>query len=110
MQGKEMSDFETLSRPCRRRALRYPRSAGPAVSCLGELNASLGIRLRELRVERGVSRTAIARAVGLTPRHVQEHECGVRRIASDKLISYAACLGVGAISLFARPAGERFSS
>ena len=98
-----MPDVKSARNPCRGRAMGYPRSARSASSGVEELHASLGARLRELRIERGVSRYAMARAVGLPLHRVQEHECGVRRIEPDKLLAYALCLGVRALSFFVPP-------
>ena len=100
-----MSDRKNPPVLCRRRARHFPRHAQAAPSFLGELHASLSARLRELRIERGYSRKALAEVVGLSVQRVQEHECSVRRIRPDELLEYALRLNVRPLSFFVRPSG-----
>ena len=54
----------------------------------------VGNRLRERRVELGLSKTAIARAIGVTLAQVAKYESGQNRIAAARLHKLAELLDV----------------
>jgi hypothetical protein len=72
-----------------------PPSAAPAEP----LQLVLGRRLRWLRVERGLSRKAVAARLRLPVALVERHERGTGQIKAEQLVAYARLFGVR-ISLF----------
>jgi transcriptional regulator with XRE-family HTH domain len=57
-------------------------------------DAEIGRRVRTLRMERGLSQTALADALGITFQQVQKYEKGVNRISSGRLLRIAEFLKV----------------
>jgi transcriptional regulator with XRE-family HTH domain len=57
-------------------------------------DAFFGRRLRELRIECGLSQEDVARGVGLTRQAVGEHERGLRPIEPARLVQYGQFLAV----------------
>jgi transcriptional regulator with XRE-family HTH domain len=58
-----------------------------------QLRLSLGQQIRELRLESGVTLTALARAAGIDPGFLSRIEAGVAHPSLEILIAIAACLG-----------------
>lgn len=82
-------------------------------SCLGPtLNAvertgdrqtspdGLGRTLTLLRKERGLSQTALARAIGVTFQQLQKYESGKNRLSASRLYRLASVLGVDVAAFF----------
>jgi transcriptional regulator with XRE-family HTH domain len=61
-----------------------------------------GRRLREMRLECGLTLAELARSAGLQPGQVFEHECGLCRMKPTQIVRYAQVLGVR-LSDFVRP-------
>lgn len=61
---------------------------------------SLGARLRELRLESGMSLRALARELGISPSAVSQIERGGRQPSVGRLIAIVAALGVPLASVF----------
>jgi transcriptional regulator with XRE-family HTH domain len=55
-------------------------------------DAEIGKRVRTLRMQRGLSQTTLADALGLTFQQVQKYEKGVNRISSGRLMRIAEIL------------------
>ena len=52
----------------------------------------IGLRVRQARVSRGVSRSELASALGVSYQQVQKYETGVNRIAASRLCEIAIVL------------------
>lgn len=82
-----------------------------STSALGDLDATaLGARLRHLRAESGLSLSALARALDISPSAVSQIERGVRRPSVSRLIAIVQVLGVPLADVFddrAEPATRR---
>jgi transcriptional regulator with XRE-family HTH domain len=61
---------------------------------------SLGARLRELRLEAGVSLRALAGRLGISPSAVSQIERGVMRPSVSRLIAYVGAVGVPLSAVF----------
>ena len=66
----------------------------------GPLDAMVGARIRMLRVERGMSRAALADRVGVALQQLEKYERGTSRIGAGKLSLFATALGVSIGELF----------
>jgi transcriptional regulator with XRE-family HTH domain len=60
----------------------------------------VGQRVRILRVNRGLSQSALASQLGLTFQQVQKYEKGTNRISASMLYEIGRILGVEVVSLF----------
>ena len=58
------------------------------------VDVHIGARLRERRIEQGLSQTKLGDAVGLTFQQIQKYERGANRIGSGRLYHFAGLLGV----------------
>ena len=67
----------------------------------------VGAQLRSFRLQRGMSQSAVAEAVGLTFQQLQKYEKGVNRISASKLFELAGILGVSVQEFFAGLPEER---
>ena len=56
--------------------------------------AHIGRRLREARLSRGLSQTALGKRVGVTFQQIQKYERGANRIGGSRLWSLSCILGV----------------
>lgn len=57
-------------------------------------DGAIGVRVRSLRMERGLSQTALADAMGVTFQQVQKYEKGSNRISGSRIGQIAAALEV----------------
>jgi transcriptional regulator with XRE-family HTH domain len=77
----------------------------------GALDAMVGARIRMLRVDRGISQTALAARIGVTFQQVQKYEQGVGRVGASRLALIASALDVSVGEFFelsqAGPPGSR---
>jgi transcriptional regulator with XRE-family HTH domain len=64
------------------------------------VDVHVGARLKMLRVQRGMSQTAVAESVGLTFQQIQKYENGSNRISASRLVEFASALGVPIRSFF----------
>jgi transcriptional regulator with XRE-family HTH domain len=64
-----------------------------------DIDALVGRRVRELRLQLGLTQTQLANAIGVTFQQVQKYERGANRISASKLWLIADRLGVSASSL-----------
>ncbi len=67
----------------------------------------VGAQLRSFRLQRGLSQSAVAAAVGLTFQQLQKYEKGSNRVSASKLFELAAILGVQVQEFFAGLPEER---
>jgi len=58
------------------------------------VDVHVGARLKMLRIQRGMSQTAVAERVGLTFQQIQKYENGSNRISASRLVEFAQALGV----------------
>jgi transcriptional regulator with XRE-family HTH domain len=64
-----------------------------------DIDALVGRRVRELRLQLGLTQTQLADAIGVTFQQVQKYERGANRISASKLWLIADRLGVSPSSL-----------
>ena len=78
----------------------------------GPLDAMVGARIRMLRVNRGISQTALAEQIGVTFQQVQKYEQGADRVGASRLAQIASVLdvSVGEFFEFARAGPPGLSS
>lgn len=64
------------------------------------MDASVGRRISERRSAMGLSQTALAQRLGVSPQQVQKYEAGQNRISASRLSDIATALGVTPGALF----------
>lgn len=74
---------------------------------LSEFDLFVSRRVRDLRVARGVTQSALAKCIGISPQQVQKYEDWSDRIGAGRLYQIATCLGVSVQEFFpkAQPSG-----
>ena len=65
------------------------------------IDQQIGQNLKRLRIERGLSQVALAKAVGITFQQVQKYERGKNRIGGSRFVVLSRVLGVPIIDFFA---------
>src|SRR3954451_8541015 len=70
-----------------------------------EIDRLVGSRVRQRRMQRGMSQEQLAAALGITVPQVQKYEKGVNRIGASRLHKIAGLLGVPIGALFEAHAG-----
>lgn len=70
------------------------RSPHERIGELHPIDVYVGQRLREGRLSRGLSESALARQVGVTFQQVQKYELGTARMSASILWAFADLLGV----------------
>lgn len=77
----------------------------------GALDAMVGARIRMLRIDRGISQTALAARIGISFQQVQRYEQGVGRVGASRLALIASVLDVPVETFFESshscPSGSR---
>ncbi len=58
------------------------------------IDVAVGLRLRTLRKERGMSQDQLGRALGITFQQIQKYERGTNRISASMLVKSARALNV----------------
>lgn len=71
-----------------------------AIRKFGALDAMIGAKIRMLRVDRGISETALAARIGVTFQQVQKYEQGAGRVGASRLARIAAVLDVSVGEFF----------
>ncbi len=66
----------------------------------GALDAMIGAKIRMLRVDRGISETALAARIGVTFQQLQKYEQGAGRVGASRLARIAAVLDVSVGEFF----------
>jgi transcriptional regulator with XRE-family HTH domain len=64
------------------------------------VDASVGRRIGARRLAMGLSQSALAQRLGVSPQQVQKYEAGANRISASRLNDIAAVLGVSPGALF----------
>jgi transcriptional regulator with XRE-family HTH domain len=64
------------------------------------LDSVVGAKIRIFRANRGLSQTALAKAIGVTFQQVQKYESGTNRVGAGRLSRIAVVLGVSISQLF----------
>jgi transcriptional regulator with XRE-family HTH domain len=59
-----------------------------------QIDAHVGLRVRQRRMVVGITQADLAKAVGLTFQQIQKYESGSNQIASSRLYELASALGV----------------
>ena len=72
----------------------------------GQIDVACGGRLRELRIEAGLTHEELACGVGLSFRAVLEHESGQRRMKPAEIVRYTRFLGVGLSAFVVDPPAD----
>ena len=67
------------------------------------LDSVVGAKIRIFRINRGLSQTALAEAIGVTFQQVQKYESGTNRVGAGRLSRIAVVLGVSISQLFESP-------
>ncbi len=71
------------------------------------VDVASGGRLRELRIEAGLTREEMAHGVGLASHTVLEHETGRRRMTPVEIVRYRRFLGVHLSAFLPRAPSDR---
>src|SRR3954454_222783 len=72
-----------------------------------EIDRLVGSRVRQRRMQRGMSQEQLAAALGITVPQLQKYEKGVNRIGASRLHKIAGLLGVPIGALFEAHAGAQ---
>jgi transcriptional regulator with XRE-family HTH domain len=75
-----------------------------------EIDCLVGSRVRQRRMQLGVSQEQLAAALGITVPQVQKYEKGVNRIGASRLHKIAGLLGVPIGAFFEAHAGAQASA
>ncbi len=79
----------------------------------GAEDVAIGVKLRALRLDSGLSQGDLAGQVGVTFQQLQKYETGANRISAGRLARIAAALDVPVTAFYeaaaANKGGERFS-
>jgi transcriptional regulator with XRE-family HTH domain len=67
---------------------------GPRKRRAGAEDVEIGRKIRALRLQRGMSQSQLAEAIGLTFQQVQKYEKGANRVSAGRLQQIADVLGV----------------
>lgn len=78
-----------------------PRTAGAAPD---PVDVRVGQRIRDLRIQRGMNQTQLAKPLGLTFQQLQKYENATNRVSCSKLALIAQTLGVTPGYFFDPPA------
>jgi transcriptional regulator with XRE-family HTH domain len=70
------------------------------------IDVQLGAKVRELRLDRGLSQAQVAEKIGLTFQQVQKYEHGANRISVSTLLRLCRALDVSAPVLIAELVGQ----
>ena len=70
-----------------------------------ELNTMIGSRLRELRVSHGLSRSEVAKPLGVTHQQLQKYETGSNRISLGRAYELSLFFGVS-VEYFVCPTND----
>jgi transcriptional regulator with XRE-family HTH domain len=65
-----------------------------------EVDVVVGRNIRNCRLQRGLSQTALGRQIGVTFQQVQKYERGANRVGASRLTDIARVLGVPLVRLF----------
>ncbi|WP_421996171.1 helix-turn-helix domain-containing protein [Roseococcus sp.] len=60
---------------------------------------ALGVRLRQIREARRISRRIVAAGLGVSPQQVEKYETGLTRLSIGRLLRFAAVLDISPASL-----------
>ncbi|QBX38115.1 XRE family transcriptional regulator [Brevundimonas sp. S30B] len=69
------------------------------------VDAAIGQRIRDARIERRVSREDLAAAIGKSWQQLQKYEAGANRVAASTLLGISAFLDVPLLSLYPDTSG-----
>ena len=67
------------------------------------IDVATGLRIREVRKQRGISQTELGAAIGISFQQVQKYERGTNRVSISALYGMAAALGVAPVELLPGP-------
>ncbi len=68
---------------------------------MSNINQTIGKRLKEVRLERELSREQVARRCGITQQTIEKYEKGLIEISVGRLIQISNILNVGIVYLLA---------
>ncbi|MFQ5346682.1 MAG: helix-turn-helix domain-containing protein [Rhodothalassiaceae bacterium] len=107
MEGARIAGWEQASH-----AGQLPTKSALA-DLANEVDRHIGERIREHRLERGLTQQDLARALGISYQQVQKYENGSNRVSAGRLYILAQALGVRVGAFFegfgAPPAARRLS-
>ena len=69
-------------------------------------NYSVGKAIREIRLQKGISASFLARSVGIDPSTLSKYEHGERKVDVELLPTFAEILGVSVEKFFEEKIGE----
>jgi transcriptional regulator with XRE-family HTH domain len=67
------------------------------------LDAQIGLRMRAIRVDQGISQNALAKRLGLTFQQAQKYERGVNRLSLSRAVVVARTLETSVNQLIGAP-------
>jgi len=73
------------------------------------IDALVGRRIAERRAAMGLSQTALAQRLGVSPQQVQKYESGANRVSASRLNDIAIALGIAPGALFPDRSSEEAS-
>lgn len=65
-----------------------------------EADKIIGERVQMVRERKGITQSALAKAIGLSHQQIQKYECGINRIIASRLFEIANALSVPVSSFF----------
>ncbi len=86
-------------------SVRPARKLKPAATPPHPIDAEVGKRIRFRRIERGMTQTELADAIGVAFQQVQKYEKGINRVSASRLTMIAAVLQVPVASFFGEVGG-----
>ncbi|HEX8900442.1 helix-turn-helix transcriptional regulator [Vitreimonas sp.] len=85
------------------------RSSKISPRTAGEIDRHVGLRVRTLRLERGLSQEDLAEAIGVTFQQIQKYEKGVNRVAASTLFAICKVLDSDVASFLPKVDGTNTS-
>jgi len=81
-----------MAKPATHAPVGHSRSPDP-------IDVEVGLNLRRVRRDRGLSQAEVGDALGITFQQVQKYERGANRVSASMLVKAARFLGIGAADL-----------
>ena len=79
-----------------------PRPRSRRTPRLSKELVALGVRLKQIRKQHGLSQKELGKKLGLSQRAISDYECGINRLSSDLLVNIANILRVSISELLGR--------
>lgn len=91
--GMHLASYQVRQHGMMRKIMSQPKTTKA-------IDTSIGLKIQQLRIAKGVSRQSLAENIGITHQQLQKYEKGVNRISASRLLDIAQQLEVSIIYFF----------